>query len=85
MDMKIVDVETTVFRYRSKLGSDIAGHTHPAAEHDAYQTLTKVVTDEGVDGYCFGGSKQMNERVIRPSLIGENPLEREKIWQKLYR
>lgn len=83
--MKIVDVETIVFKYRSTVGSDIAGHAHPAPEHDAFQTLTKIVTDEGVEGYCFGGSKETNDRIVRPALVGKNPMDREKIWQMFYR
>ena len=84
-DLKIIDVETTVFKYGSTVASDSAGHTHPAPEYEKLQTLTKILTDEGADGYCFGGSKETNDRVIKPALIGENPLNRERIWQKFYR
>ena len=83
--MKIVDVETLVFTYTSTRAHDRAGHTHPAPPHDALQTLTTIVTDEGVDGYCFGGSKETNDRVVKPALLGMNPLDREKIWQLFYR
>jgi len=83
--LKIVDIETIVFKYKSKVSSDLAGHAHPSEEHDAYQTLTKIVTDEDVDGYCFGGNKEINERIIKPALVGKNPMDREKIWQYLYR
>ncbi|RLG95573.1 enolase [Candidatus Bathyarchaeota archaeon] len=83
--MKIVDVETITFKYKSRIGFDIAGHAHPAEEHTAYQTLTRIVTDEGIDGYCFGGDKRINERIIKPAIVGMNPLDRERIWQYLYR
>jgi len=83
--LKIVDIETILFKYKSKVSSDIAGHAHPSEEHDAYQTLTRIVTDEDVDGFCFGGNKEINERVMKPALIGKNPMDREKIWQYLYR
>mgnify|MGYP005644303895 FL=1 len=83
--MKIVDVETIVFKYRSRVRCDLAGHAHPSEEHDAYQTLTVIVTDEDVNGYCFGGNKEINDRVIKPALIGKNPMDRERIWQHLYR
>ena len=43
------------------------------------------VTDEGIDGYCFGGDKRVNERIIKPAIVGMNPLDRERIWQYLYR
>jgi len=83
--LKIIDIETIIFKYESQIGSDIAGHAHPSEEHDAYQTLTRIVTDEGVDGFCFGGNKKINDRIIKPALIGKNPMDREKIWQYLYR
>jgi len=81
--MKIVDVKAEVFRYRSSIVRDLEGHTHPGPEHDAAQTLVKVVTDEGVEGYCFGGEKQAIEHVVKPALVGEDSLHREKLWQRL--
>ncbi|RLI05009.1 enolase [Candidatus Bathyarchaeota archaeon] len=83
--LKIIDIETIIFKYESQIGSDIAGHAHPSEEHDAYQSLTRIVTDEGIDGFCFGGNKKINDRIIKPALIGKNPMDREKIWQYLYR
>jgi len=83
--LKIVDIETIVFKYKSRVRSDIAGHMHPSEEHDAYQTLTRIVTDEEVEGYCLGGNKEINDHIIKPALIGKNPMDREKIWQYLYR
>ncbi len=83
--MKIVDVETIVFTYPSTRRADLAGHTHPAPPHDARQTLTVIVTDEGANGYCFGGSPEINDRVVKPALLGQNPLDRERVWQLFYR
>jgi hypothetical protein len=54
-DLRIVDVQVLTFRYRSRLGYDEEGHAHPAAEHEKHQTVTRVRTSAGVDGYCFGG------------------------------
>jgi L-alanine-DL-glutamate epimerase-like enolase superfamily enzyme len=83
--MEIVDVETVVFKYRSTVAADSAGHGHPAIEHERLQALTRIVTDEGIDGYCFGGNKETNERIVKPALRGKDPLNREEIWQMLYR
>ena len=47
LNMKIVDVVTEVFGYKSKTVRDSDGHTHPGPEHDARQSLLKIVTDEG--------------------------------------
>jgi D-galactarolactone cycloisomerase len=54
--------------------------------------IVEVVTDEGIHGYgeAFGGgqvalaNKAIVELVIRPLIIGEDPLDREKIWHKVY-
>ena len=81
--MKIVDVGAEAFRYRSSIVVDLEGHTHPGPEHDATQTLVKVVTDEGVEGYCFGADKRVIEDLVKPALVGEDPFDREKIWQRL--
>ena len=55
--MTITGVESLTFTYRSHVGRDDEGHGHPAPEHDATQTLTRVRTSAGMDGYCFAGSE----------------------------
>ena len=54
--MKIVDIKTQTFKYKSNQVSDSEGHGHPGPEHDATQTLLTIV-DEGLQGYAFGGSR----------------------------
>ena len=81
--MKIVDVVTEVFHYQSQTVRDSDGHTHPGPMHEASQSLLRVVTDEGVEGYCFGGDKRVIEGIVKPMLMGEDPLYRENIWQTL--
>ena len=54
--------------------------------------LVRVETDEGIDGWgeCFGpgnvaiANKGIVERVIQPMLLGEDPLDRDVIWHKVY-
>jgi len=82
--LKIKDICTISFRYRSRIVRDEEGHSHPGPEHDAIMTLTEIVTDEGEEGYCFGGSPEAN-RILKGILVGENPLDRERIWQKMSR
>ncbi len=81
--MRITDVITQVFRYRTKVVRDSEGHAHPGPEHDATQCLLRIATDEGVEGYCFGASLQVIQHLVRPALIGEDPFYRERIWQRL--
>ena len=82
--MKISDVELIPFTYRSKVIRDAEGHSHPGPEHDAQACLTHIATDEGVDGYAFGGAPAMLDRA-RQVMVGEDPLNRERIWQRLRR
>lgn len=81
--MKIVDLVTETFRTRSKVVRDSEGHAHPGAEHDATQTLLRVVTDEGVEGYHFGVDGNIIQHLVKPLLVGQDPFDREKIWQVL--
>ncbi|MBC7237663.1 MAG: enolase [Chloroflexi bacterium] len=80
--MKIIEVELIRFQYRSKMVRDAEGHSHPGPEHDATATITRIATDEGVEGYAMGGSPAMLD-TVRQVLIGEDPLYRERIWQRL--
>ncbi len=80
--MKITAIEVIDFRYRSRLVRDAEGHTHPGPEHDAVGSITCIRTDEGVEGYSIGGSQAMLDPAERV-LLGENPLYRERVWQRL--
>lgn len=54
--------------------------------------LVEITTDEGITGWgeCFGpgnvalANKAIVELAIAPMLVGENPLERERLWHKVY-
>ncbi|MEP3045675.1 MAG: mandelate racemase/muconate lactonizing enzyme family protein [Roseibium sp.] len=54
--------------------------------------LVEVSTDEGVTGWgeCFGpgnialANKTIVEKVIQPMVLGDNPLDRDPIWHKVY-
>jgi L-alanine-DL-glutamate epimerase-like enolase superfamily enzyme len=81
--MKITEVEVIAFKIRACMGQDAEGHAHPAPEHDATAALTHIIADEGgAEGYCFGGASAM----LGPSrqvLVGEDPFNRERIWQRM--
>ncbi len=82
--MKIIDVTVRTFRYVSKVGRDSEGHGHPAPPHEARQSLLTVATDEGVEGYSFGGLPQsVLEGLVKPLLLDQDPFYRERIWQAL--
>jgi L-alanine-DL-glutamate epimerase-like enolase superfamily enzyme len=81
--MKIVEITTQVFGYRSQIVRDSEGHSHPGPEHDASQCLLRIVTDDDAEGYCFGANPEVIQHIVRPALLGENPFYRERIWQRL--
>lgn len=94
--MKITDVEAMVL----DTGKDYPDPSQAAEAHGVrYVALIKVSTDEGIVGWSdietqphvgaavvnapSGG--QIGMESLRAALIGENPLERERLWQKMYR
>ncbi len=82
--MKIVDVTIRQFRYLSNTVRDSEGHGHPGPEHEAVQSLLTIKTDDGAEGYCFGGMAQGTlENLVKPLLIGQDPFYRERIWHAL--
>lgn len=82
--MKIVDITVESFRYMSNTVRDSEGHGHPGDEHEAIQSVTTIVTDEGAKGVYFGGMPQGTlEKLVKPLLIGEDPFYSEKIWHAL--
>jgi L-alanine-DL-glutamate epimerase-like enolase superfamily enzyme len=82
--MRIAEVKLITFRYPSRVAHDAEGHSHPAPAHEAIQTLTAITADDGVAGYCFGGSDPL-VRTASALLLGEDPFDRERLWQTLRR
>ncbi len=81
--MKIVDLVTETFSYRSSIVRDSEGHSHPGPEHEARQTVLRILTDEGIEGVTFGANATAIEGIVKPLLVGEDPFYRERIWQTL--
>ena len=79
---KITGIQVVGFTYQSSTVRDEEGHAHPGPEHQATGSLTKIQTDQGVEGYCFGGSTGL-ATAAEPILLGEDPFNRERIWQRL--
>jgi L-alanine-DL-glutamate epimerase-like enolase superfamily enzyme len=88
--MKITDVKVTLFKWEdipttnySPLSGKIGGESDMG--------LVTIETDEGVVGHAFlGSSSQPGSldaphliKYIKPVLIGQNPLERERLWQHM--
>jgi L-alanine-DL-glutamate epimerase-like enolase superfamily enzyme len=77
----IADLVTETFTYPSRIARDAEGHAHPGPETQARQPLLRAVTDQGVEGYSFGVSADVIQRIVKPMLVGQDPFYRERIWQ----
>ncbi|MDP6779114.1 MAG: enolase C-terminal domain-like protein [Candidatus Latescibacteria bacterium] len=90
--MKITDLQVTPFRVRRRGFRN--GEMQP--ETEVVQTLTKIVTDEGAEGYYLGGrghgdqdglSAEQGATLsgrIRSLVMGHDPFDREKFWHWLW-
>jgi L-alanine-DL-glutamate epimerase-like enolase superfamily enzyme len=82
--MKIVDVEVIEFKhdwYKPPVPHKW-GYGNPDNNNkgEVIESIIKIITDDGAEGYMIGGDKKIIENNLKPLLIGQNPLEREKIW-----
>jgi L-alanine-DL-glutamate epimerase-like enolase superfamily enzyme len=92
VDVKITGIEVIPFEtsvQRISFGELLA-------DHEVVQTVTKVLTDEGPEGYYFGGhfhgdqdglvpgDRALIVRFLGPVLAGNDPFDRERIWQQLW-
>ena len=90
--MKIVDVQVVCFRVPRRVFRD----RRLVAEGTSVQTLTKIVTGEGAEGYYFGGHGHGDQDGMPPDqraqlvgqarslLVGQNPFDREKFWHWMW-
>ncbi len=87
--MKITDIEVITFRIKSNNVSTRWGYGEWLDEpRDSTESITKIVTDEGVSGYNTGGmggyfrgaTREEIEQMVKRLLVGEDPLNREKLW-----
>ena len=86
--MKISSIKSHVLRYEldKELGYSQQYYKHRTAH------LVEIETDEGITGWgeCFGpgnialANKYILEKVIQPLIIGEDPINKEYIWHKVY-
>jgi len=86
--VKISSIKSHVLRYEldKELGYSQQYYKHRTAH------LVEIETDEGIMGWgeCFGPgnialtNKYIVEKVIQPLIIGEDPINKEYIWHKVY-
>ena len=91
--MKITDVSVTLWEWQ---GIPPTRYTKTVASSGTRSTqmgLLRIRTDEGIEGHGFLGSAMGSARYDAPyvvdafkkMLVGEDPLNRERIWQSLMR
>ena len=86
--MKISSIKSHVLRY--ELDKEL-GYSQQYYKHRTVH-LVEIETDEGITGWgeCFGpgnialANKYIVEKVIQPLIIGEDPINKEYIWHKVY-
>jgi L-alanine-DL-glutamate epimerase-like enolase superfamily enzyme len=85
--LKIVDVTLRVFTHKTQIARDKAGHAHPGEESDTQSGLLTVICDDGTEGYCIYNPEVIRsyvvEKLYKPILVGQDPFERERLWQEL--
>ncbi|MBI2190628.1 MAG: enolase [Planctomycetes bacterium] len=90
--MKITDLQVIPFRVPRRPFHN--GQCLP--ETSVLQTLTKVITDEGAEGYYFGGRGHGDQDGMAPDqiaamtghiknlVVGHDPFDREKFWHWMW-
>lgn len=79
--MRITDVEVIEFKSTSRYSTHRWGkETWEDEEHQITSSITRISTDEGAEGFMEGGNKAIIEGIVKPLLLGQDPLDREKLW-----
>lgn len=90
--MKITDLTVTMFSW-DNIPTAHYGDRNPIFSGRSEMGLVTLHTDEGVDGHAFLGSSFRGAaldvtslvRHLKPAVIGQNPLDRERLHQALLR
>ena len=81
--MKILDVTTELYRWprETPITNGLHTYTHVTLG------LVKIATDEGTTGIGLGAAgaiQQATVETLKPLLIGEDPLDVERLWHKMW-
>src|SRR5512132_1272936 len=89
--MKITDVHLTLFGWDDIPATTYGRHTGRFSGKSQLGLVT-IETDEGVKGHAFLGSSMRGAHIdgqsliqyLKPLLMGQDPLERERLWHALW-
>ena len=90
--MKITDLKVTLFTWDGLPAIDYSPHNATTGSQSQLGLVT-VSTDEGVEGHAFLGSAMRSAeldavslvRALKPVVLGEDPLARERLYGRLWR
>ena len=90
--MKISDVTVTLFAWDDLPPRQFGRHTGRMAGGKSELGLVTIRTDDGVEGHSFLGSSSRGAnfdaasliRFLKPLLVGQNPLDRERLYQQMW-
>ena len=90
--MKITDVTVTLFAWDDIPARQYGRHTGRFGGKSELGLVT-ITTDEGVVGHAFLGSSKRGAqldaasliRFLKPLVMGQNPLDRERLYQQMWR
>ena len=90
--MKITDVTITLFAWDGLPARQFGKHTGRMPGGSSALGLVAIKTDEGVEGHSFLGSSSRGAdydaasliRFLKPLLMGQNPLDRERLYQQMW-
>src|SRR5258706_5693242 len=89
--MKITDVTLTLFGWGGIPPTTYGRHTGRFSGQSELGLLT-LRTDAGVEGHAFLGSAMRSAaldaksllQVLKPLVLGQDPLDRERLWQAMW-
>ena len=90
--MIITNVESIAFKVKSDWGNKPSRWGYgirDGSKVDVDYRILRITTDDGAEGYHVGGAghywsappQSVVDSLIKPLLIGEDPLNRERLWQ----
>ncbi len=90
--MKISEIELISFSITATGRRTKWGYGEQGPERQVQYAITRIATDNGLEGYSEQGypyfySPQQDEidNLVKPLLMGEDPLDRERLWQLMAR
>ena len=90
--MKITDLTLKLFAW-DDIPATKYGRLAPRFEGSSHLGLVTISTDEGIEGHAFLGNASRSAeldglsmvRHLKPAVVGEHPLDRERMYQELQR